>query len=420
MLFYTLNVLLPAANQVVNMPIANSLFAWTSRAISTLSEKMVNLGTAHVFERWIRTTRPRLCDAMWELVHFCLINGRTFLVHLLDGGTPSCAQLQVTHILHQMITTRVALWFLVTAVTAFLDNRSGAEPVSNEARPNRELQIGGSHEEQRIYWLVWEIMNNCSADWYDDGGRKCQLKEGAAPEEIRCLDSLLRVSLPKQFKTFLQLTNGLNNVLDGSSERIHFMSATDSIDYTREMYRSPFSARRKTQELWATWLVESMFGPGTREELTGQVTDHDLPKSGIRLIRIACRGAGSDGVFLVSPEDWHEMAQGWVRSAFGDSGRNGSLIGRIDAHGETYFGDMGRRLETLRGREEWLVLQVTERRCRLYPSFTAFLQTLAEITRRTPDELLVSGVHESRYADYCRWKWEQEWARRPPHARRKG
>lgn len=374
-LFFTLNVLLPAAYQVVNATITGPWFAWVSR------------------------------------VSFC-------------------AQLHVMHMIHQVITTRDALWLLVTAITAFLYNRSREKPVSREpvgikARPSRELHIGDSYDERRISSLVQEILYYCSVHWYKKGGRECQLEEGAAPAEIQNLDSLFKVklfnvTLSWQYKAFLQLTNGLNNVLDGSGEHIDFMSVADSMKWAREIYYLPFSERQRLQELWATWLIESMLGPGAREELTAQVTDHHLPESRIRLIRIASCGTGSDGMFLVSPEDCREIAQGWLRSAFGDSGRCGSLIGRIEAHGETYFGDMGRRLEMLRRYKKWVVLQVRGRRRRLYPSFIAFLQTLAEISRRTPDELPMSGVvPESRYADHCRFRWELEWRRRSLDARRR-
>ncbi|KAI1164818.1 hypothetical protein F5B18DRAFT_225409 [Nemania serpens] len=409
----------PVVIEIVDM--ANGWFAWTPRATPILSEKIANPRTAYVFDRLFHTAWSRLCDAIWELVHCYFINGWRFLYHMLDNGISLCTKLHVMHIFHQMITTSAALCILVTVITVFLGNRSPAEPASNESRPIRELHVGGSHEEQHIYSLVWEIVNNCSAHWYNDGGgHRYQLEEGAAPEEIQSLDSLLDVTLPKQHKAFLQLTNGLSNVLDGSVEHIHFMSAADILNWEREIYWSHHGGRQETQELWATWLIESMLGPGTREELTGQVTDHQIPKSRIRLIRIASCGTGSNGVFLVPPEDCREIAQGWIRPAFGDSGRCGSLIGRIEAHGEMYFGGTGRRLATLRRCEEWVVLQVMGRRYRLYPSFTAYLETLVEITQRTPDELLVSGVRESRYADHCRGKWEQKWTRRPPHARGRG
>ncbi|KAI1111632.1 hypothetical protein F5Y14DRAFT_453865 [Nemania sp. NC0429] len=418
MLLYALNTLLPAVRQIVSMPIASSWATWTSRVPSSRPEKMANLETTRVFERWIYTAWSRLCDATWELVHCYFVSSRTFSDHTPGDGISFCVQLQVMHIFRQIMATRAASWLLAAAVTFVLGNRSTGNPANNEAHPTRELHGGGSHEEQYIYWLVREIVNNCSAHWSNYGGEGCHLEEGATPAEIQKLDSLLDKRLPTQYKAFLRLTNGLSHVLDGSSKHIDFMSAADSISWVREMYRPSSSGTQTTQELWATWLIESMLGPGAREELTEQMTDHDVPKSCVRLIKIASHDSEAEGLFLVSPEDCGKMARDWFPAAFGDGGRRGSLIGRIEAHGETYFGDMGRRLETLRGCREWTVLQVRGRRYRLYPSFAAFLQTLAEVTRRTADELLVSGVHESQYANHCRWRWEQEWTRSSEQERR--
>ncbi|KAI0551709.1 hypothetical protein F4679DRAFT_537690 [Xylaria curta] len=171
------------------------------------------------------------------------------------------------------------------------------------------------------------------------------------------------------------------------------------------------------RKLHAAWLVESLFGPGSRIELIKQ-TGHQVGAGeyDITLVKIASRGNEPGGVFLVHPGDIRDTVQDWIRVALHHPKRNGRLIGKINGHVRSYFGSIGSRLDLLKTWEDWLVLQVEEQdkitRCRLYPSFLVFLQTLAEMSRRSTANLLSGVMNEDIYADHCRWKWEWEWDRR--------
>ncbi|KAI1734969.1 hypothetical protein F4680DRAFT_317108 [Xylaria scruposa] len=308
-----------------------------------------------------------------------------------------------------------AVWFIIRHTTAFFHDRS-TQMISNKDPSTHALYVNGSNEQQHIYWTVREIATNCCTHWRKRYNWGCHLEEGAPPEQVRKLDILLDVKLPNDYKTFLQLTNGLNNVLDGGKPHLTFLPADSPQIALSSVYENPSDEMRK---LYAAWLVESLCGPGSRAELIEQ-TGYRFREYDINLVKIASRGNEPGGVFLVSPKDVRKTVHGWMRVAFHHPKRNGALIGRINCHVGSYFGHIGSELDLLKDWEEWLVLQVQEQgqgnckvtRCRLYPSFLAFLQTLAEMSRRSTDNLLSGMMGEHIYADNCRLKWEWEWDRR--------
>ncbi|KAI0436759.1 hypothetical protein F4803DRAFT_207154 [Xylaria telfairii] len=332
---------------------------------------------------------------------------------ILNNIIAFVAQPHIIYRMHQMVTTVAAMWFIIKHITEFLHSGS-AQPTSDDQRSTRELYVDGSNEQQHIYWATREIVTNCDTHWRKFFTWGCHLEEGAQPEWIRKIDLLLGVKLPNDYKTFLQLTNGLNNVLDGGKPHLTFLSA-DNAEFAHfakpDMYQEPSNQMR---ELYLTWVIEAMFGPNTHAKLTAVGNRGYRTERGVNLIKIAARGREQGGVFLICPSDVCNIAWDWGDVALNNERLCGRVIGEILHHTSTYFG-LGHRLKMLRDWEDWLVLQVyydpEKPRYRLYPSFTAFLQTLAEITRLPTDDLMTRGISERNYAHLCRRQWEWEWAK---------
>lgn len=161
-------------------------------------------------------------------------------------------------------------------------------------------------------------------------------------------------------------------------------------------------------KLYVTWVVEAMFGPNTHAELTRPESYRGYrTERGINLIRIASRGNEQSGAFHICPKEVRNIAWDWGDVELNYEKLCRRVIGEICYHTSTYFGS-AYQLKTLRDGEGWLVLQVQydseKPRYGLYPSFTAFLQRLAEITRRPIDDLVIGGKFESDYANNCRRK----------------
>ncbi|KAI0451224.1 hypothetical protein F5B21DRAFT_387692 [Xylaria acuta] len=416
--FYVLNLCFSVSRQVLGHPAPSSWLACFSRFASTVFEPMFNLGVIHMFAPWIPTTcLPssiilRLVQT-YSIISWVFDFGLSMPRLMASSGISFLTQPHVMHRVHQIITTAAAAWFIIRHITAFLHSRP-PQTISNATPSTEELYLNGSNEQQHIYWATREIVTNCDTHWRKYFTWGCHLEEGAPPEQMEKLEYLLDIELPNDYKIFLRLTNGLTNVLDGGKPHLTFLPSDSPIFAMREIYNNPSPAVRR---LHVTWLIESMFGPGSRAELTEQ-TGHPggCGERSIRLIKIASRGNEPGGVFLISPEDVQDTAADWVKVGLTHDKRNGSLIGRMGHHRQCYFGYMGSQLELLKDWKEWLVLQVQhgpkETRCRLYPSFTAFLQTLAEITRRSTPCLIQGAIEEHHYADYCHWKWEWEYNRR--------
>ncbi|KAI1125422.1 hypothetical protein F5Y10DRAFT_247168 [Nemania abortiva] len=370
-----------------------------------------------LFDAWDHPAeRIGIADLSWFLVS-CVMLGLAHVYpglgrvpdHLMDNIFSFFAEPHVRIVQH-VVATVAASWFVIRVPTIFLGYLFRKEsPGSNEARSPHEPFVQGSHEQQNIYWLTREIAKNCTVHLQEHfGGAGCQLAPGASLEQIRDLDRLLWVELPKDYKIFLQLTNGLHEVLDGGDHGLQFLS-TNSGHWLETV--SP--AR---QDIRATWLIESMFGPGTRKELAEQVVGGKDVRHRTSFVKIADRVTGVGGVYLVPAEDCRSIAREWVPSALHDSGRCGKLIGEIMHHCDIYFGGRSERPRLLQDWDDWVVLQVDQNgnRCRLYPSFTALLQTLSEISRRPSSDIFgMPGILEDpTYAEYCYLRWEWELRRR--------
>ncbi|KAI1146426.1 hypothetical protein F4825DRAFT_440756 [Nemania diffusa] len=406
--FYALKTWLP--HRIVNISPANVCLAWISVFALQVFGNIVNLRIADRVAPWISDAWSSVSRMISEFIPFCSVFGGMSPRHMLSGVISFFAQPHAMNIVHQMITMTIVLWLVIRPLLTFLGNRIQGT-TDNEARPADKRCIECTPEGKGIYRRVNVIMENSNGHWKKFQGRfpgrACQLEEGASPEQIQSLDQLLGVTLPEDYKLFLRHTNGLDNVLDGGFAHLTFMS-TENAKWLEDIYHWPCL---RTQDLWATWFIESMFGRGTRKELAEQVAGKSNIRHRTRFIKIASRATTSGGVFLVPPGDCRSIAREWVRSALEDEGRCGALIGRIDHHGQTYFSKSGRPLVLLQNWEKWLVLQVDEggKHCRLYPHFTALLQTLAEVSDRPTKELFVNGICESTYAEFCISKWEGVW-----------
>ncbi|KAI8948045.1 hypothetical protein F4801DRAFT_581799 [Xylaria longipes] len=413
--FYVLNLCFSVSRQTHDLPVPNSWLICFSEFASTVFEPILNLGAIHMFAPWVPTTWSpsymisRLVQS-YSIVSWVFDSGLSVPRHMVNSGISFFAQPHMMHRVHQMITAAAALWFIIRHITALLHSRS-TQTTSNKTSSTHELDVDGGDEQRHINQKVREIVANCNAHLLRHFTWGCQLEEGASPEQIRKLDRLLRVELPNDYKTFLQLTNGLKNVLDGG-RRLTFLPADCPSFAVKETYQEPCIELRR---LHVTWLLESLFGPGTHAELMEQTGFRGVEgERGIRLFKIASRETQMGGVFLVCPKDIQNIVSDWAEVALFDKKRNGSLIGRIYGHGKDYFGNFSSDMEMLlMFWPGWLVLQVDPAgpHYRLYPSFTAFLETLAEITRRPNDDLVQDGLgshNEGQYADLCRWKWEWE------------
>ncbi|KAI1748998.1 hypothetical protein F4782DRAFT_533955 [Xylaria castorea] len=420
--FYVLNVCFAVSRQAPAISFPNSWLVCFSRFASGVFEPILNLRAMHMFAPWIPTTwsssyiLPRFIQS-YSIISWIFDSGLSMPRHMLNSGISFIAQPHMMHRAHQVITTAAAAWFIIRHITAFLFN-SSTHTISNENPSTHELYLNGSNEQQHIYWAAREIATNCTTHWRKHFTWGCHLEESAPLEQMQKLEFLLDVKLPHDYKTFLQLTNGLNNVLDGGKPHLTFLPADSPHFALSSIYQEPSDEMRR---LYVTWLVESLFGPGSRAELIEQTGHYGGGgQCSIKLIKIASRDNESGGVFLVSPEDVRYTVQDWVKVALYHRKRNGALIGKINNHVESYFGNIGLRLGMLKDWREWLVLQVQEQeqhnarvtRCRLYPGFTAFLQTLAEITRRSTAFLMTGSIGEHHYANHCRWQWEWEWDRK--------
>ncbi|KAI0190524.1 hypothetical protein EV127DRAFT_430485 [Xylaria flabelliformis] len=420
--FYVLNLCFFVSRQAPDSPVPNSWLVCFSRFVSSVFEPILNLGAVQIITPWVPTTWSpshmisRLIQS-YSIIIWVFDSGLSMPRHWLNGGISFFGQPHVIHKAQQLVTTAAAVWFIIGQTMAFLRNRS-TQMISNKDPSTHELYVNGSNEQQHIYWAVREIVTNCNTHWRKRYNWGCHLEEGAPPEQVQKLDLLLGVELPNDYKTFLQLTNGLKNVLDGGKPHLTFSPVDSPQIALSSDYERPSDELRK---LHAAWLVESLFGPGSGAELKEQTgCPRGSQPPDIKLVKIGSRGDEPGGVFLVSPKDVRHTVQDWIRVALNHPKRNGALIGSIDGHIGSYFGSIGPRLDMLKDWEDWLVLQVQEQEqgdskvtcCRLYPSFLAFLQTLAEMTRRSTANLVAGIMSEHIYADHCRWKWEWEWDRR--------
>ncbi|KAI0465725.1 hypothetical protein F4859DRAFT_500084 [Xylaria cf. heliscus] len=409
-LFYVLNICFSVSQQAPDLSLPDSWLVSFSRFASAVFEPIINLGAFHIFWSPLSSLILRIVQA-YSMISWVLDLGLSMPRHMLNNGIVFFSQPHMMHRAHQLITTGAAVWFIIRHIMAYTHSRS-TQTISNKASSTHKLFVDGSNEQQYVYWAVREIMTNCDTHWRKYFTWRCHLEEGAPPEQIKKLCKLLRQDLPSDYKAFLQFTNGLNNVLDGGKPHLTFLPA-DSPNFAAAVYQDPDG---QTRRLYVTWLIESMFGRGTRDALTKQTGySAGCGQRSINLIKIASRENEPGGVFLVCPQDVQYTAQDWLDVALDHEGRCGALIGEIYAHTTFHFG-AGSKMKALKNWTDWLVLQVQygprQPQCHLYPSFTAFLQTLAEITRRSTDDLMMHGIDESHYANHCCWKWEWEWARK--------
>ncbi|KAI2620615.1 hypothetical protein GGS21DRAFT_496108 [Xylaria nigripes] len=334
------------------------------------------------------------------------------LYQIWYNATSFFAQPHIMRILERASAVVLAIWLLITHITSIPGNRSVKTTRNENYVGHRQSDYPSSHEEDHIFWLLREIVRNCNTHWQKYHQRRCKLEKGVPPDQVEKLAQLFQTNLPSDFRIFLRLTNGLRNILDGCGDPLTFMS-TDSRSWMTEMHRA---LDHRTQDLWMKYLVESLFGPGTCDELIEQTKPTCMYRQTLNFIHIASNAKESGGLFLVPPEDYRSVTQLWFPLAHDHNARNGSIIGRIYAHEEHHFGRSYHDLETLTNREDWLLLQVQrmggKTHCRLYPSFTAYLQTLAELTRRRTYDLMMPSIDESYFANMCRWKWEAEWTGR--------
>ncbi|KAI0196416.1 hypothetical protein F4808DRAFT_464058 [Astrocystis sublimbata] len=416
--FYAVNTFFYISHQqAVDVPAAPSWLVSFSRFASDVFRPTLTLeAVIHMLTPWIPATWSvsslllGLLQVYSAIFHVVIAMPR----QTINNAIAFFAQPHVMQRVHQITTTIAAAWFIIRHIASFLYPTTPPAPllITDTPSPAQQL-ITGSDEQQHIYWAVREIVANCDTHWRMYFTWGCKLERGAPPAQLRKLERLVESELPDDYKTFLLFTNGLKNVLDGGKPHLTFLAADSPKFADSATYNHPGMA---TRHLYTKWLVDALFGPDSFHALQEQTGHRDKPgQDTIRLIKIASRQNELGGVYLVSAEDMRNVARDWLEVALSHPGRNGALIGTIYHHTGAYFGNCDYLLETLRYWQDWLVLQVElgpqTPHCRLYPGFTAFLQTLAEVTRRATDKLMNLGLDEKYYADHCRYKWEWEWTR---------
>ncbi|KAI0111270.1 hypothetical protein GGR51DRAFT_71746 [Nemania sp. FL0031] len=346
---------------------------------------------------WIFITSVLIfCVALWCVYVFAIL-GWVSLHDMLHNSTSFFTPPHAAQVLHQMITATATMWFLIRLIRAFRGDRRKQSP-HKEARSPQELSIQGNHMQQDIHRLVREIVANYNTYHLSQSSVGCKLEPGASLEQIRDLDRLVKVDLPKDYKIFLQLTNGLNDIPSGCMGYLQFIS-TNSADWLETVSPAEQDGR-------ATWFIDSLFGPGIARELR----EAKKVQNGRNVQHRTSFHKIASGVYLVPPGDCRSIAREWVTGTIQGRWLCGNTIGHMIPYLESYFGDGDlRRLNFLQDWDEWLVLQVGggEGRWRLYPSFTAFLQTLNKINQRPSP-----WISEETYAEYCRLAWDREWQRR--------
>ncbi|KAI8631718.1 hypothetical protein F5Y19DRAFT_493578 [Xylariaceae sp. FL1651] len=370
--------------RVSNPSTMTSMLAWISSVLSISFDQITNFAPTRALVSWVSDI------------------GLLALRHIADHIVPYLAQSHVMHKVHQTITTVAAIWFFFGRVTAFLNTRS-KHAVRGKAITDHKRHSDVSNPEHYIFQLLKELVANCDTHSRRILGEGCHLKNGAESIEIHGLDQLLSTDLPADYKTFLQLTNGLTNIWDGSGYSITFLPF-DSVKWTT-MY--PYTADPDPGGLCEQYLIDSIIGTQCRMNLVQELELENLGPS-IRPIRIATHPTWMGCLLLITQEQVREAARYWAPIVMGLDNLTADLVGMIFVRTEDYFGgtDIFNLLEEWDG---WLLLQVhsvhDQLRCRIYPSFTAYLEELTEMTRRETTELMV-GVDEAYFADSCRWRWE--------------
>ncbi|KAI1823343.1 hypothetical protein F4861DRAFT_335992 [Xylaria intraflava] len=408
---------------ILDRPVANLWFVRISRfASSAFHQNLQNaiLGIQHAMETFapqIGTAWSSSWDSMLRCfsIHSIITRANDFklsmLYYALHNTISFLTQPHVIDLAQQISAIVLVAWFLIAQVESSIGSPSKQATSNGAYSTHAGYACHEGDEEAQIYWLVREIAANCNNHWRKYFLRGCKLVKGASMEQINKLEEILYTNLPNDFRIFLKNTNGLENVLDGSCDPLTFAS-TDSDSWVSEMC----CAQEGMQDLWIVYLVEALFGPGTHGELIEQTGLNYICPYQLGFIRIASHGLGSTGLFLVPPDDFRKVMQFWFPVAHDNVARNGSIIGRIHAHEQAHFGRIYHPLEALEDRNDWMLLQVQrvekQTYCRLYPSLTAYLQTLAELTRRRTSDLMTPNIDESCFAQSCRLKWEVEWTER--------
>ncbi|KAJ8129604.1 hypothetical protein O1611_g4024 [Lasiodiplodia mahajangana] len=370
-----------------------------SEFLSATVEKMQNFKIEDKTDPWTSIIVVLVSGMILGLVYICAVLGWAPPRDMLRNGISFFAQPHAMRVLRRIATTTAALWLLIRLIRAFLGDRR-KQSAHKEARSPQEPSIPSNNMQQYIYRLVREIVPSPTIREQSESSTGCELKPGASLEQIQELDRVIQAELPTDYKIFLQLTNGLSNFPEGSSRHLQFIS-TNSASWL-EMVEGHNQDRR------ARLFIDALFGPGIARELyDGKSIRH--PTS---FHKITSNSAGFDsrGVYLVPPEDCRTIARKWVMGIL--ENLCGRAIGETTHHISLHFGDGDwRRLYVLQDWDEWLVLHVQQiggrERCRLYPGFTAFLQSMNEISRG-----LAPSNGQDIYTTCCRRRWEWEFEKR--------
>ncbi|KAI1170445.1 hypothetical protein F4777DRAFT_118676 [Nemania sp. FL0916] len=255
--------------------------------------------------------------------------------------------------------------------------------------PRYQIEHTPVSQETRIRRQVKKLVSNWNSVqelWL----RTRSLAKGASRDQIQGLCQSIGHELPTDYKLFLQVTDGLGRMWDGCGYGLAFASVSQHQNLLID------------QHLMMKF-VDSVLGHGSGPRLRELgLTD---TKSDIRVLKIAAYAYIFRGLYLISPKDCRVSAGHWSsflqRKSFPRD-----LQEEMAAHAYFRFNsDANRILSVLRNWRGWLVLQVQPPpfEPRIWPSFTAYLETLVDVTSRRRASGLAELQKVHNYNCYSHW-----------------
>ncbi|KAI1418359.1 hypothetical protein F5Y13DRAFT_196163 [Hypoxylon sp. FL1857] len=207
-------------------------------------------------------------------------------------------------------------------------------------------------------------------------------RKGASDEQISALEQTLDVRLPRDYKAFLQLTDGTERFWYGGRPNTLFS------DFSR------VQRVEQNESIFLSAIIGVTALHGIQRELAESADDTTSASVTIQLLQID----NYHRVFLVDPATCRTVARRWggrlSRLNFSDEVEYEALKYSADHFGNVPI------FRAMMLWTNWVVLEVRERmEGRLYPSFTDFLE---EIVARQTMESTSDRASESKVAQNAR------------------
>ncbi|OTA93942.1 hypothetical protein M434DRAFT_282028 [Hypoxylon sp. CO27-5] len=232
--------------------------------------------------------------------------------------------------------------------------------------------------------------------WINRSASRWKLRKGASAAQVSALEKVLGdINLPRDYKAFLRLVDGTEFFWYSSQRNILFF------DFSKVSWETPGIVQHDNL------LLSSIFGAaalrGIHKELAYSTTPASLA---IRLLQID----NAHRIFLVDPAACRQIGQLWL-PLLSQPVLSEKVKREASQYSTDHFGSVSPLLAMMFW-STWVVLEVRQQDTmdtRLYPSFTDFLDELAnrEKIEWTPGWMPEPGaVQNARFAADDRHRWE--------------